>query len=186
VKDHIKALIAILVVIVVIGFWFSRNREKLTYQERPTSYSVLDRMEKEGVPSFELPRLDGKNFSLTDVKGKLAIVNFWASWCNPCVQEFPSFIKLIQHFKGDVVLIAISNDESRPDIDTFLKAMHVPKENIQILWDKDRTVANLYGVAQLPESFLIGKDGKLIRKIVGIDNWATADAIGYFQDILKK
>jgi thiol-disulfide isomerase/thioredoxin len=186
VSAYVKGLIVVALVVTGIGFWYSQNKERLTFQTTPKQYSLLDKMEKEGVPPFELPRTDGEKFSLAEVQGKIVIVNFWASWCNPCVQEFPSFIELINRFKGDIVLVAVSTDEVRDDMNVFLKAFGLPKPNIYMLWDKDRAIADRYGVGKIPESFLIGRDGKLLRKVAGIDNWATPEAIAFFEDLLKK
>lgn len=183
---YVKGLIAVALVIVGIGFWYSKNKERLTFQTTPAQYSVLDRMEKEGLPPFELPRLDGSKLTLADLKGKVVILNFWASWCNPCVEEFPSFIELVKHFKGDVVIVAASTDDNEADMTAFLKAFGLPKENIEVVWDKGRVVANQYGVGKIPESFIISKDGKLVRKVAGIDNWVTPGAIEFFNELVGK
>ncbi len=183
---YVKGLLAVVVVIVGLGFYYSMNKDRLTFQTTPKQYSLLDKMEKEGVPDFELPRTDGSKFSLSEVRGKVVIVNFWASWCNPCVQEFPSFIELIKRFNGEVVLVAISTDEVREDMDIFLKAFGLPKTNIHMLWDKDRAIADRYGVGKIPESFLVARDGKLLRKVAGIDNWATPEAIAFFENLTRK
>ncbi|MCM2280909.1 MAG: TlpA family protein disulfide reductase [Bdellovibrionaceae bacterium] len=178
---------AILSLILVAGglYWFWRYQDQLPVREKPAHYNLIDKMEREGVPTFQLPRLNGSQFDFKSVQGKVVIVNFWASWCNPCVQEFPSLIKLIDHFKGDVILLAISTDENKSDIESFLKAFGLPKPNIEILWDPERKVATTYGVGKIPESFLVGKNQKLIRKIIGIDDWATPDAFAFFTSLVQ-
>lgn len=181
---YVRGAILSLALIVGGGYWFWRYQDQLPVREKPKHFYLIDKMEKEGVPSFTLPRSDGKPFDLGSVKGKILIVNFWASWCNPCVEEFPSLIKLIDHFKGEVVLVAVSTDESRADMDAFLQAFDLPKSHMEILWDPSRKVADSYGVGKIPESFLVGKDLKLIRKVIGIDDWATPDAIEYFRTLV--
>ncbi len=183
---YVKGLIVVVVLVAGLGFWYSQNKDRLTFQTTPTQYSVLDKMEKEGLPAFELPRLDGSTFRMADLQGKVVVLNFWASWCNPCVEEFPSFMELVKKFEGKVVIIAASTDENRDDMTAFLKAFGLPKENIEILWDKDRAVANLFGVGKIPESFIIGKDGKLVRKVAGIDNWVAPGAIEFFEDLVSR
>ncbi len=108
-------------------------------------------------------------------------MNFWASWCNPCVEEFPSMVKLVKEFKGDVVILAISEDDQTDDIKVFTKAMGLPEPHFEVVWDKDKRSMKDYGVEKLPESFLVGRDGKLIRKVLGIDNWSSDDALAYFK-----
>ena len=95
-------------------------------------------------------------------------------------------MKLVERFNGDVQLVAISTDENREDVETFLKAFGLPKKNITILLDPKRSVADLYGVGKIPESFLINKDGRLVRKIVGIDDWYSDRAVEYFMDLVGR
>lgn len=166
-------------------FWYVKNKDTFTYQTAPPQYSILDKMKAEGVPEFSLPRLDGSTFKLSDVRGKVVLINFWATWCEPCGREFPSLIELIAALKGETVLIAVATDENIKDIENFIKAFGLPQANIEIVWDKGREIANKYGVGQIPETFLVGKDGKFMRKIVGVDKWATPDAINYFNKIVE-
>jgi thiol-disulfide isomerase/thioredoxin len=182
---YVKGGVVCAALIIAALVWFYRNESKLAVRKTPDHYSLIDKMEKSGVPEFSASRLDGSTYSLSEAKGKIVILNFWASWCNPCVQEFPSLIKLIDKFEGKVVLVALSADEDKKDVEAFLKAFGLPKPNIEILWDKDRTIANRFGVGKIPESFLVGKDGKLLRKIIGIDDWATPGAIEFFTDLVN-
>lgn len=168
----------------VLG-WFFYSRDSLSVYKKPDQFSKIDDMEKQGIPDFTLPRLDDSAFQSSSTRGKVVIVNFWASSCNPCVEEFPSLIKLIDKFAGEVLLVAVSADEEKKDIEAFLKAFGLPKPNIEILWDKDRKIAEKFGVSKVPESFLVGKDGKLIRKIIGIENWFTEGSVAYFSELTR-
>ena len=182
---YIKGAVGSLLLIAGALYWFSRNEHRLPVHQAPEHYALINRMEREGVTPFQLPRVDGTPFDLKSVQGKVVILNFWASWCNPCVQEFPSLIQLVERFKGEIVLVAVSTDENKADMEAFLKAFGLPKPGIEILWDKDRAIANSYGVGKIPESFLIGRDMKLIRKVIGIDNWFTPDAVEFFADLIE-
>jgi thiol-disulfide isomerase/thioredoxin len=159
---------------------------QLAVNRDPEQFSLLSKMEKQGVPMFKSVRLDGRPFDSSETRGKIVIINFWASWCNPCAQEFPSLLKLVEEFHGDVILIAVSADDDQQDAANFLKAFGWPKDHIEILIDKDRKIAQLFGVEKLPESFLVGRDQRLIRKVVGIDNWYTEGSIEYFRDLIGK
>ena len=178
------------VIIFALAMWFgwSKYEAFLTQGRRPTKGTqILNQMEEKGVPNFTLTDIKGKSFTLSDYKDKIVIVNFWASWCEPCVDEFPSLIKLIDHFKGDIILIAISADHTEEDLTTFLKAFEAQNNpHMIVAWDKDKKVAADFGTEILPESYILGFHNKLIRKIAGVDNWYAPGAISYFGDLISK
>lgn len=180
---YLKGGIVAILVIIGLLFWYQKNIDKLPANRTPEDFKVVARMEKEGVPNFTLAKLDGAQVSLEQYRGKVVIVNFWASWCNPCVEEFPSMLKLVERFNGDVVVLAVSTDDDRNDIEVFTKAFNLPKPNFDVLWDQEKSVMKTYGVEKIPESFLVGKDGKLVRKVLGIEDWASEDAIRYFASL---
>ena len=152
----------------------------------PPHINQLNKMEASGVPDFSLPTLirDGE-FSLESVKGKVILINFWASWCNPCVQEFPSMLKLMERFKDDLVLVAVSTDETKEEAIRFAKTLNVQGANVHLLWDPSRKLADQYGVQRIPESYVVGRDGKLIRKIVGVEDWAIPQSFEFFESLVK-
>ena len=152
----------------------------------PVASQILNQMEKEGVPDFSLKNIDGQDIALTDYRGNVVLLNFWASWCEPCIQEFPSMIKLIEEMKGEVILLAVSADYEFEDIDPFLKAFKVDNPHIKIMWDKDQELAKKYGTFKLPESYLIGKNGELVRKVAGIEDWATPEAFQFFRELASE
>ena len=142
-------------------------------------------MERDGVPDLTLPRIDGGELSIKELRGQIVIVNFWASWCNPCVEEFPSMLKLVERFKGQIVVYAVATDDDRKDVEAFIKAFGLPKPGFNIVWDNKKEAMKTYGVDKVPESFLVNRDGKLIRKVLGIENWASDNAAQYFDLILS-
>lgn len=178
---YVKGAIVAFIMATGIFFWYRAKEPSLPVNQSPTTFRLIDQMEKDGVPEVDLALLNDKRVKLSDYRGKIVIVNFWASWCNPCVEEFPSMVKLAREFKGDVVILAISEDDAKPDIESFTKAMGLPEPHFEVVWDQDKRAMKDYGVEKLPESFVVGKDGKLIRKVLGIDNWASEDAIAYFK-----
>ncbi len=155
--------------------------------ESGSRHQKLDQMEERGVDDFELHDLDGSVFSLSDFKGKVIILNFWASWCNPCVEEFPSMIKLINHFSGEVVMLAVSNDSVEKEIRDFLKVFREESKSpyLTVLWDHKKRVAKKYEVNRLPETFIIGKDLKLVRKVIGLTNWYNKETLTFFKYLLE-
>ncbi len=184
--QHFKAAFIVLVLAVLsVGAFKFFFEPHLT--EAPKDLQALQEMETQGVSDFEFVNLDGQKGSLGQLRGQVVILNFWASWCTPCIEEVPSLIKLVKEFKGDVQLVAISGDSSREDIDVFLKSFpELRAENIHIVWDTDRSLMNRFNVARLPESMVLDKTHKLVKKIVGTINWYTQDSVAYIKSILEK
>jgi peroxiredoxin len=183
---YVKGAIAALVVSVGLFAWYQWKEPSLPVNQSPKGFQIIKQMEKEGVPEIALTNIDGKPVKLSDYRGKIVIVNFWASWCNPCVEEFPSMMKLISQFSDDVVVFAVSEDDTREDIQVFMKAMGLPKPGFEIVWDEHKENMKTWGVEKVPETFLVGRDGKLIRKVLGIENWANDDAVGYFKMLVSQ
>jgi thiol-disulfide isomerase/thioredoxin len=180
---YIKGGIAAVVVAVAIFAWYKANEGSLPVNQSPAEFLQIKKMETVGVPDFTLERMDGTLLKLSDLKGKVVVVNFWASWCNPCVEEFPSLVKLAEKGKGKVVVVAVSTDEQRKDIEPFLKLFSLPKPGFEIVWDKDHKIMNEYAVGKIPESYIVKPDFRLARKILGVENWDSDDALMFFDMI---
>lgn len=184
-KAHLKALSVVGILLVVfLGSYFYLSKS-------PSSSSAhidaVRKMETEGVPSFTAETLDKVKVELAAQPGRLVIVNFWASWCGPCIEEIPSLIQLAEHFKGRIEILAISNDEKPEDIQIFMKSFSKLKSSgIKIIWDQDRKIADLFKVQRLPESFIVRANGKLEKKIIGSITWYTPQSIEYIESVLQK
>lgn len=123
--------------------------------------------------------------STSNTSKKLVLINFWASWCEPCAKEIPDLVKLVEHFEGRLVLIAVSEDENRTEMMSFLGAFPgLKNKNVHVVRDKDQSTKAEYGVQRLPESFLVEQDGKLVKKIVGLIDWYTPSSISYLEQLL--
>lgn len=121
-------------------------------------------------PSFELPDVNGKKYSLSDSKGKVILINFWATWCGPCKAEMPSLNNLFNTFKDEgFVVLAVSVDSSEKPVLAFLKDKAI---TLPVLMDKEQDVYfDQYGVLGLPTSFLIDRDGIVRELIRGEREW---------------
>lgn len=183
---YLKAFsITAIVGVILVGLFWQWSRSTLP----STSQTImkLDEMEKSGIPNFEVKDLDGKTVQLKDFQDKVVIISFWASWCGPCLEEFPSMIELIEKTNGDVKLLAISQDSEKGEIEAFLKSFPKSKNpNIFILWDEDHSLGRQFSVDRLPESYVADRNHKLVRKIVGSIDWATPDAVQFMQDLVNK
>jgi peroxiredoxin len=115
--------------------------------------------------NFKLKDLDGKELSLSDLRGKKVFLNFWATWCPPCIAEMPEIEKLYQETKdSDLVIIAIEIGEPLDTVKSFIDSN---KYNFKVLLDPDQNVAAQYGIASIPTSYFIDVDGNIISKSVG-------------------
>jgi hypothetical protein len=77
-------------------------------------------------------------------------------------------------------------DDDEKDLRAFTKLFKVPRMGFEVLWDREKKVMGTYGVGKLPESYIVGPDRKLIRKVLGIENWATESAVSYFNSLAQK
>ncbi|MEN9579064.1 MAG: hypothetical protein RJA70_2073 [Pseudomonadota bacterium] len=110
-------------------------------------------------PAFSLKSADGsKAISLGDLKGKVVVVDFWATWCDPCRESFPSYEKLAQEFPDTLAVVGVSVDEEPDGIADFGKSTGV---KFPLLWDEGGKVAELYAPPKMPTSFVIDQEGVL-------------------------
>ena len=115
-------------------------------------------------PDFKLKTLDGKEISLSDYRGKVVLINFWATWCPPCREEMPLFKRVYERYKDKgFEILAVSTDSSAGPVRKFVKEY---KLRFPVLIDNGN-VSNLYGVQGLPTSFLINREGKVVKVRLG-------------------
>ena len=124
----------------------------------------------ETAPEFSLKDLNGKNVRLSDFKGKVVLVNFWASWCPPCKMEIPGFQKTYAAYKNKgFAIIGIATDDVSQ---SFIKDMGM---TYPVVMADDKVISGYGNISGIPTSFLVGKDGRIIKKVMGI----------YFEGSLK-
>jgi len=115
--------------------------------------------------NFALKSLDGKNVQLSDFKGKIVIVDFWATWCAPCREGIPDLIEIQKEYK-DVQVIGITVDQNPMEVvPGFVKEFKI---NYPILISDPNVLQQYGGIDAIPTSFIISKDGKIIKKMVGL------------------
>ena len=123
-------------------------------------------------PEFTVTDEKGKKVHLSDFKGQAIMLHFWASWCPPCRSEFPYLNALYKDIKSkDIVLLAVSLDEGgKDDVAKFKKNVSF---DFPIYYNPSQDVADLYGTYGLPETFLINKEGTIVKKFIGPQNWGS-------------
>ena len=147
----------------------------------PTTTSVVA---GEAAPDFQLEDTHGNPVSLSSLRGKVVLVNFWATWCPPCIEEMPSMERLNEIMSGDdFVMLAINTENNgRSTVPAFLKKTPY---TFPILFDDKAVVQQSYGVYKFPESFVIRKDGTIDQKIVGPLDWSSSKTISYLKGLAK-
>ncbi len=135
-----------------------------------------------GAPDFTLTSVDGKEYSLSDLTGKVVFVNFWATWCPPCREEIPSMVRLYNKMQGkDFQILAISVDQDIHAVKKFIKKYNI---TFPVLLDKEKRVYNLYNATGVPETHLINKSGIVQSSVIGSFNWSTPDVINTVNRLL--
>ncbi len=132
-------------------------------------------------PAFELPLVGGdSSLSVEQLRGKVVLLNFWATWCKPCEDEMPAMERLYRALAGsDFELVAISVDEDEAVVDAFAKRLGL---SFPILMDSTKEVAIAYQTFRFPESLLVGRDGVVLERYVGPKDW---DANAYLDRIRR-
>lgn len=118
-------------------------------------------------PQFSLPDIDGRRHALADYKGKVILLNFWATWCPPCRREMPSMEKLHRALKGRPFQVIACDQQEDSDTVFAFTGQFEPSPSFPLLLDSKSDVAKLYGVPGLPTSFLIDKAGNIVYRAVG-------------------
>lgn len=177
--------VSVLVILMAVAW---KKYEVFLFQGSQPSHSAkaVGAMETKGIPEFEFEDLYGKKLSIEEYKGKLIIVNFWASWCNPCIEEFPSLLRLIEEMKGELILVALSADSSEEEARKFLSLFKFNPNWVKVGWDRNMEIAQMFGTEVLPESYIVGKDFRLKRKIIGVENWSSPQALEFFKYLALK
>lgn len=125
--------------------------------------------DKRPAPTFALYDLNDKQHKLEDYRGKVIIVNFWATWCPPCRQEFPSMDQAYKQLKrDDIVMLAIDVGE---DGDTIFEFTADYPVTFPILMDMDAQITQQYGVIGLPTTYIIDPQGRLVYQVIGTRDW---------------
>ena len=130
-------------------------------------------------PNLQVQDLKGEAFSLKQLEGQIVLLNFWASWCLPCYEEFPELIKTVQWAKGNIQLTAVSVDSSKKDIEVFLNKIKKEQDtwnlkNIHIIWDPNHEITKQFHVIRFPETFVLNRELKIIKKYTGLFSLKTA------------
>jgi thiol-disulfide isomerase/thioredoxin len=133
-------------------------------------------------PALALKDLEGGQHRLADYRGRVILINFWATWCGPCRDEMPSIQRLKEKLAGKpFAVLAVNLDEPESRIRKFLSGM---KLDFTILLDPGRQAAQAWNARILPASFIIGPDGRVRYTLVGEINWANEHVVSRISELL--
>jgi peroxiredoxin len=120
-------------------------------------------------PGFDLPLLDGASVSLASLRGRVVLLNFWATWCAPCEAEMPAMQRLHTALASkDFALIAVSLDKERAEVEQFRQRLGL---TFPIALDPAKGVSTQYQTYRYPESYLIDREGRILSRYVGPRDW---------------
>jgi len=141
--------------------------------------------EGQPAPSFTLTALDGHRVELVELKGKVAVLHFWATWCPPCLVELPELIRFSKNLDPDkVVLLPVCVDNAQPgEIKKFLSSWGF---EITVYLDPGGNLARRYGTYRYPETYIIDAQGVVQRKIIGPGDWRLPKWARFLQMLSEK
>jgi len=171
-RDPVVIIVVAMLVSLMLVFGFHMAR-------RQGTVSAVGNMKGQPAPEFALQSLDGKTVHLSDFRGKAVLLNFWATWCEPCKIEMPWFVELQKQYgpEGLQIVGVAMDDSSQQDIAKFAQNLGV---NYPILMGKEAVGDSYGGVQFLPATFYIDRDGKVVDKIFGLKGR------GEIEDDIKK
>jgi len=130
---------------------------------------------------FTVPRLGAGEIELKNYRNHVVLVNFWATWCPPCIEETPSLEKFAEQVKPyGVDVIGVSVDQDPAALAKFIQDYHL---TYPIGRDPNRTLSWRYGTRQFPETYIIGRDGRVASKIISNIDWGDPRIISYVRDL---
>ena len=148
-------------------------------------------MYRQGEPSIagktaqDFPtEINGQSGHLSDLRGKVVVLNFWATWCPPCVEETPSLNNLQKHIQShNALVLGVSVDEDPDAYEKFLKDFGIVFPTFR---EPTRKLALGYGTPVFPDTYVIDRKGKIARKFFGPQQWDSPEMLAYFDSITGK
>lgn len=183
-RKNISLVLSVIAFIAVLTFL-------LDYKIRPDIKTLDDISEasdtiQHQAPDFQFQDLQGRSSALSEFKGKIVILHFWATWCPPCLIEFPKLVKAVQSDQ-DLILLAVSSDDQQSAVQKFSRQHDLsqsPDTRIYMIWDQDRKITHdLFQTFAYPETILIDGTGQMIRKIPGDADWTSPDMKSYLKSL---
>jgi len=167
----------------ITGFSCSKETgENKNNSDDGTETEQLNNTDENKAPDFSLENTEGKEIKLSDYKGKIVILDFWATWCPPCRVGIPDLVALQKEYKKDLIVIGISLDiDTKDDVVPFIKAFRI---NYPILYGNEKIVNDYGGIGAIPTTFVIDRKGNVVNMHVGLVDKSVY--VNQIKKILKK
>ncbi|MDD2500878.1 MAG: TlpA disulfide reductase family protein [Geobacter sp.] len=149
-----------------------------------TDAPVKAPVEKSQAPEISVVSLDNQQLTLASLKGKVVLLNFWATWCPPCREEIPSMMKLNTIMAGKPFqMVCVSVDEGgKKAVEEFFKNSGF---SLPAYTDPSGQVAKTYGITGVPETFVIDKNGVIVKKVIGGLDWNSPEVLSFLEGLMK-
>lgn len=153
-------------------------------KKKEEAAGVAEVRENKPAPEITVNSLTNVPLKLSSLKGKVVLLNFWATWCPPCREEMPSMMKLNSAMAGKPFqMVSVSIDEGGvPEIESFFKTSGY---SLPTYTDQDGAAQQVYGITGVPESFVIDKNGILVKKVIGPLAWDSPETISFIEGLMK-
>jgi len=174
--------IALLVIIIVMGYFVYLELDRMLHDLRNTQRSAshvaapnptkmtlptltdVSIPEARPAPDFELESLEGEMLTLSNLRGQVVMINFWATWCYPCQAEFPIFENFKERYKGKLVVLAVNTGEGKDRVGSFVEEFGF---DLIFLLDQANTTSSLFRIRGLPTTVFVDVDGNLRATHIG-------------------
>ena len=158
----------ILLCVLVLPVWLAGCDNSTPQTQNQSQAGLIGQV----APDISLTDMQGNRVNLSDYRGQVVILNFWATWCPPCREEMPSMEKLHRDYqdKGLVMLAVNVEENGKKAVTSFLKKTPY---SFPILLDEQAEAQNSYGVFRYPESFIIDRNGIVVERIIGARDWLS-------------
>ena len=163
---------AILIVILGGAAYFALRQR----QARPLAIG-------DSAPDFSVPALPSGSLDLKNYRGQIVVLNLWATWCPPCVEETPSLEQFAEKMRDrGVIVLSVSVDEDQKALQDFIQKNHI---SYPVGRDPDRSLAARYGTFQFPETYILDRRGLVAEKVVGATDWDDPRIQNFVLDLAR-
>lgn len=170
-------------------FWFAASLGPATRAQAEAACRALEPVSRSGpAPEFTVQELAGGEVKLADLRGKFVVLNFWATWCEPCIREWPQLDRLAERLteRDDVVVLAVSVDQDRTQIAPFLARMGMEQTGVRVLWDPTGKLHTAYGSEKLPDTYFVDREGQLVHAYINVREWGRPTAFHCVTSMLER
>jgi len=172
-----KQVVFLVIIVLFVGLFVAGY----LMQGKPAGKMIIKAGDQ--APDFRVPASDGKYISLSDLRGSVVLVHFWATWCPPCVEEMPTLDKLYRTFANtDLKILAVSVDETATQ--SVVPFMQKSNLSVPVYYNPDRSIANLYGTFKFPETYIINRQGVVQYKVIGSRDWSDAETTKVLKELI--